>query len=73
MNRSKRMKRISAIFYVAMFALLATSCGKNCRCWRYDGGVDDFDIDDLPGEYSNCEDVEKLNFGLTYSLCERTH
>ena len=59
-------------FSVAMLfiVLLFVSCGKTCRCIRYDGVVDEFDIDELD---VSCESLENQDYGTTYSLCERVH
>ncbi|MBP5189493.1 MAG: hypothetical protein J6031_01090 [Bacteroidales bacterium] len=54
-----------------LVTLLATSCGKTCRCYRYDGNVDEFDMNELKENKETCEGKELINFGLTYSLCER--
>ncbi len=59
----KRLMMVSAIL-----TILFVSCGKVCRCYRYDGNVDEFDIDELE---VSCESLEDQDFGTTYSLCER--
>lgn len=61
--------RILALGLMAM--LLASSCGKTCRCYAYDGSVDEFDISELEANDEVCEDKENINFGLKYSICER--
>lgn len=63
------MKRLMAVLFLV--ALLCVSCGKTCRCYRYDGNVDEFSIDELNDLNTSCESLEDQNYGLTYSLCER--
>ena len=62
----KIMKRL--LLAAALLAILCVSCRKVCRCYRYDGDIDEFDIDELD---VSCESLEDQDFGTTYSLCER--
>ena len=63
------MKRF--FVFALLFAVLCVSCGKTCRCYRRDGNVDEFDMADLDAAGISCEEKESINFGYTYSLCER--
>ena len=63
------MKRLLVVS--SLVALLCVSCGKTCRCYRYDGNVDEFDTEELNDLNTSCESLENQNYGLTYSLCER--
>lgn len=57
---------------VLTIVLLFVSCGKTCRCYRYDGNVDEFDVDELKEQNKSCSSLEELNYGMIYSLCEKT-
>ncbi|MBQ3950305.1 MAG: hypothetical protein II661_07525 [Bacteroidales bacterium] len=63
------MKKLLIIFSVV--AVLCTSCNKTCRCYRYDGNVDEFDEQELEELGTSCQAKEEINFHLTYSLCEK--
>jgi hypothetical protein len=56
---------------ISLAVLLLASCGKTCRCYRYDGDVVEFDMAELEANDETCEGKELVNHGLTYSLCER--
>jgi len=58
-------------FFLLLSTLLFVSCGKTCRCYRYDGNVDEFEMSELTEKDMSCDGMEDYNFGLTYSLCER--
>ena len=64
-----KIKRI--LILVSLFSVICISCGKTCRCYRYDGNVDEFDMEDLNTQGISCEGMEETDFGLRYSLCER--
>ena len=55
---------------LAVVVTLFVSCGKTCRCYRYDGNVDEFDMEEIEADSTTCAGKELINFGLTYSLCE---
>lgn len=63
------MKKVLIIIVLAAFVF--TACGKTCRCYRRDGNVDEFDMSELEEEGFTCSEMEYINYGLTYSLCER--
>ena len=65
------MSKKRLLLSMAIVALLFASCGKTCRCYRYDGNVDEFDMSELDANDETCEGKELINHGLTYSLCER--
>ena len=65
------MKTKRLLMLLSLVAFMCVSCGKTCRCYRYDGNVDEFDIENLENQGTSCEAQEDINFGLTYSLCER--
>lgn len=65
------MKTKKIYMLIIAVALLAMSCGKTCRCYRYDGNVDEFDMSQLEEEETSCAELELIDFGLTYSLCEK--
>ena len=54
----------------ALVAVLLASCGKTCRCYRYDGNVDEFSMAEIDADSTTCVGKEQIDFGLTYSLCE---
>lgn len=62
------MKRLLLCALLVM--LLCASCRKTCRCYRYDGNTDEFDVAELDELNTSCSEMEELNYGLTYSLCE---
>jgi len=64
------MFRKRMILVLAAAALFFASCGKTCRCYRYDGNVDEFDMEEIKADSTTCIGKENINFGLTYSLCE---
>ena len=64
----KTMKRL--LFFSIMVLLLFASCRKTCRCYRYDGNTDEYNVDELTENHTSCSEMEELNYGLTYSLCE---
>lgn len=60
-----------ALFVIALMALMLASCGKTCRCYRYDGAVDEYSMEEIDEQgYSSCESLEAFNEGVVYSLCE---
>ncbi|MBP5328003.1 MAG: hypothetical protein J6Y98_08860 [Bacteroidales bacterium] len=63
------MKRLLLIAVLAL--LFFTSCKKTCRCYRYDGNVDEFSVEELDEQNTSCVDMEEINRHLTYSLCEK--
>ena len=63
------MKKVA--ISLAIFSLLLVSCKKTCRCYRYDGNVDEFSLDDLSAQDKSCSDLESTNMGMLYSLCEK--
>ena len=66
------MMKIKRLFFLCVLLLLvAASCGRTCRCYRYDGNVDEFDMDELSDRGTSCAAMEEMNYGLLYSLCER--
>lgn len=64
-----KIKRLLISF--SLVALLFVSCGKTCRCYRYDGNVDEFDVEELEANGTTCQLMEETDFGLRYSLCEK--
>ncbi len=64
-----RTKKIYILIIVAM--LFVVSCGKTCRCYRYDGDADEFDIAQLEEEGKTCVQMEQVDFGTTYSECSK--
>ncbi len=70
MITKKTLSRLCCGAAIAALLLFA-SCGKTCRCYRYDGGVDEFDIDELDSQGKGCADMEQENSGRKYSYCER--
>lgn len=65
------MKRIALILGIVAIAISFASCGKHCRCYRYDGNVDEFSIEELKEKGTSCEMLEEVDYGTKYSLCER--
>ena len=64
------MKKLLLI--VVSLVLLLTACGKKCRCYRYDGNVDEFSLEELDQKETTCAYLEQKDFGQYYSLCEKT-
>lgn len=63
------MKKI--LITIALIAAFAcTSCHKTCRCYGFDGSVDEYSREELADLGRSCTGMENINFGLTYSLCE---
>ena len=69
-NKLKINKLKKIILSLSAVALLLVSCGKTCRCYRYDGNVDEFDMEEIKADSTTCAGKELIDFGLTYSLCE---
>ena len=69
-NKLKNNKLKKIILSISAVALLLVSCGKTCRCYRYDGNVDEFDMEEIKADSTTCAGKELIDFGLTYSLCE---
>lgn len=65
------MKLRSALLIVLLFSLFLTGCKKTCRCYRYDGNVDEFSEEELKDRGTACEELENYNNGTVYSLCEK--
>lgn len=65
------MKRPVILLFIVFAAFSLVSCGKTCRCYKYDGSIEEFDVDDLKKQERQCADLEQEDMGLTYSLCER--
>ena len=65
------MKKI-AIPLLLIAILLMASCGKKCRCYRYDGNVDEFTPEELSNYDRTCTGMEQFDFGEVYSICEKT-
>ena len=51
------MKTKKIYMLIIAAALLAMSCGKTCRCYRYDGNVDEFDMSQLEEEETSCANL----------------
>lgn len=66
----RKTKVIKIILLTAIVMVMCGSCKKTCRCYRYDGNVDEFERDYLDERNTSCTYMEQTNFGLTYSLCE---
>lgn len=65
-------KKYFYLFVIAFLAVLSfSSCMKTCRCYAYNGSVDEFDVDELSEQGYSCVQMENFDFGLKYSLCER--
>ena len=65
------MKKKTLYTIIAIALFLLSSCGKTCRCYRYDGNVEEFDVAQLEKEDKTCTGLVNVDFGLTYSLCEK--
>lgn len=65
------MKRKFFCSMVLAALLLLMSCGKTCRCYRYDGNYEEFDVDELKEQNKSCSSLEDVNYGMLYSLCEK--
>lgn len=63
------MKKI--ILLVSALVLLFGSCSKKCRCYRYDGNVDEFTPEELNERDFTCEGMEQFDLGQVYSICEK--
>lgn len=63
------MKRV--LLLGILLLILMGSCRRTCRCYRYDGNVDEFEQEDFEEYgYSTCSGMEYVNYGLTYLICE---
>lgn len=70
MVKNCKMKYLKLAMVAVAVALFLCSCGKTCRCYRYDGNVDEYTLDELDEMNTNCTLMEDRDFGLVYSLCE---
>ena len=64
-----KTKRLLAILFAV--SLLAVSCKKTCRCYRYDGNVEEYSEEYLEQNNTTCAALEDIDFGLVNSLCEK--
>lgn len=64
-----KLRRLIPFFIVGI--LLLSGCKKTCRCYRYDGNVEEFSDDDLDSRNMSCAEMETFNLGNVYSLCEK--
>lgn len=63
------MKKVVIVAFAVV--LLLASCSKKCRCYRYDGNVDEFTPEELDAKDFTCEGMEQFDFGQVYSICEK--
>lgn len=63
------MKKLAAVVLVS--TLLLSSCAKKCRCYRYDGNVDEFTSEELEKYDRSCTGMEQFDLGDVYSICEK--
>lgn len=63
------MKKL-LIIVALLGTLCCTSCRKTCRCYGFDGSVDEYSREELSELGRTCSGMENINFGLTYSICE---
>lgn len=63
------MKKLAAVVIVS--TLLLASCAKKCRCYRYDGNVDEFTPEELEKYDRSCTGMEQFDLGEVYSICEK--
>lgn len=64
------MKKYKLLLLAALLSLGMAGCHKTCTCYAYNGGVDEFSQDELDSLGYSCTTIAKINYGLTYSLCE---
>lgn len=64
------MKKITIIAGIFLLTMVATSCNKKCRCYRYDGNVDEFTAEELSRYDRDCVGMEQFDLGEVYSICE---
>ena len=51
-------------------ALFATSCHKKCRCYGYDGTVNDYSKDEVDDNGGSCPNMIYMYNTRYYSICE---
>ncbi|MBQ6652222.1 MAG: hypothetical protein IJM81_02335 [Prevotella sp.] len=61
-----------SLVLLAVAVVLLGSCSKRCRCYRYDGDVEEFTDEELEAKDFTCEGMEQFDFGQVYSICEKT-
>lgn len=61
-------KKIILLF---VLGLLTVSCSKKCRCYRYDGNVDEFTDEELDKLDYSCTSMTQFDLGQRYSICEK--
>ena len=66
------MRKISSIIAILALLVFAASCDKKCRCYRYDGDVDEFTDEELEKLDYSCTGMEEFDLGVVYSICEET-
>ena len=64
-----KIRRLLLLLAV-LSTMVLTSCEKTCRCYRYDGDVDEFTKEELQQRDKSCTDMESSYMGNRYSLCE---
>lgn len=64
------MKRTAILFLCLLAIILCSSCRKTCRCYRYDGAIEEFDREELKANETTCDALENDGLGLVYSICE---
>lgn len=66
------MLKKALILLSVVGSMSCASCERICRCYKYNGVVEEFSKEELDEKGYSCVELEKnFNQGLTYSLCER--
>ena len=65
------MKKSRIVFLLCLMLLLFVGCKKKCRCYRYDGNVEEFTKEELDDRGTTCSGMEDFHDGNVYSLCEK--
>lgn len=65
------MKKYLPLLAILLLIACLNACQKTCRCYHYNGDIIEYDVEELQEQGLSCIDMENINLGLTYSLCER--
>ncbi len=63
---------LPSVILAMMLLTLAASCRKGCTCYAYNGDVLAYYEADLEALGYDCNELEKVNGGGLYSICDNS-
>lgn len=67
----KKFKIIISVLVLSAGILSLSSCERTCRCYHYNGSVDEYTPEELEELDYSCAQMKDIDLGLRYSLCEK--